>query len=296
MAHGTSGRDYKNGKGDKVLGTEPAARNVMAKFGYEFDDHRLELALERSRDDADRLIKANMGLPGDELHPLKVSRDTVKLSYTSVNPTEMWDPEAVLYLNRYEYWRPNYTTRTNGNAVLKEELFGGKVENTFAVGSGKVTAGVDFGHHDYSTNNYGNNNRQYRNFSTVQLGVYAQGRFEFDNGFNLSTGARYDTHRFTDWNGERFTGSGASVNGTAAYRINDNVEVFAGASRTWLGYVIGDYGYVHARNDAFFTDSNLRTGKAENYKVGANFGGDSWQAGITFFDTRMNHLLNYGST
>lgn len=296
MAHGTDGKNYENGNGKEILGTEPASRNVMAKLGYEFEDHRIELSLERSRDDADRLIKANMGLTGDEVHPLKVSRDTVKLSYTSVNPTDLWDPEVTVYLNQYEYWRPNYTTRTNGNAIFNEELFGGKVQNTFSLGVGKVTAGVDFGQHDYATDNYGNNDRRYRNFSTTQIGAFVQGRFEFDSGFNLSTGARYDAHRFTDSNGERFSDTGASVNGTLSYRFNDNVEVFAGASRTWLGYVIGDYGYIHARNNAFTTDPNLQAGEAENYKIGANFGGDNWQAGITVFDTKLNNLLSYGTS
>ncbi|MDF3852807.1 TonB-dependent receptor domain-containing protein [Paracoccus sp. P2] len=311
MAHGSNGDNYDNGDGKEVLGTEPAARNVLAKLGYEFEGHRIELGLERSRDEADRLIKANMGLAGDEVHPLKVSRDTVKLTYTSTEPTDMWDPEVSLYFSQYEYWRPNYLTlrrdengdptyvsANNGNAIFEEEQFGGKVQNTFTINTGKITAGVDFNQHDYATDNYGagNNNRRYRNFSTSQIGVFAQGRFEFQNGFSLSTGARYDAHRFTDWNGERFSDSGASVNGTLAYRVNDSIEVFAGASRTWLGYVIGDYGYVHARSNAFVTDPNLDTGTAKNLKVGANFNGDAWQAGITVFDTKIDGLLSYESS
>src|SRR5690606_24262432 len=86
------------------------------------------------------------------------------------------------------------------------------------------------------------------------------------------------------------------ANGTLAYRVNDNIEVFAGASRTWLGYVIGDYGYVHARDDAFVTDPDLEAGTAKNLKVGANFNGDAWQAGITFFDTKIDGLLSYESS
>ncbi len=301
MAHATDGDNYDNGDGKEILGTEPAARNVVAKFGYEFDGHRVELGLERSRDDADRLIKANMGLSSDEVHALKVSRDTVRLSYRSTSPTDSWDPEASLYFSQYEYWRPNYATGArgnNGDAIFNEDQFGGKIENTFTLGQGKITAGVDFNQHDYATDNYGDGqgaDQRYRNFSTSQIGAYVQGRFEFANGLNLSTGARYDAQRFNDWNGERFSDSGASLNGTIAWRFNDSFEVFAGASRTWLGYVIGDYGYVHARNAAFATDPDLHTGEAENYKIGANFGGSNWQGGITFFDTKIKGLLSYDS-
>ena len=296
MGNKTDGSDYKSGDGTTVRGSEPASDSLLAKLGYEFEDHRVELNFERSRDSADRLIKMNLGLADDELHPLEVSRDSVKLTYSSTNPTSGWDPEATVYFSQNDYWRDNYSTgRTNGNMILNEDLFGGKLQNTFSVGAGKITAGVDFSQHDYHTDNYGVNERQYRNFSTTQIGAFAQGRFEFDNGVNLSTGARYDAHRFTDWDGNRFSDSGASVNGTVAYALNDNLEFFAGASRTWLGYVIGDYGYVHARTNAFITDPSFTTGDAENIKIGANFGGGNWKGGVTFFDTKLNGLPTYST-
>lgn len=295
MTHGSDGKDYKNGDGDKVLGTAPAARNILSKFGYEFDEHRFELGYERSRDEADRLIKMNMGLTGDELHPLEVSRQTFNFTYKTTAETDLWNPELQLYHSQNDYWRNNYTNRTNGNMILNEDLYGGKFQNTFILDTGKITAGIDGGQHDYHTDNYGMNNRRYRDFYTTQFGLYSQGRFEFDNGFNLSTGGRYDFQRFNDWNNNSFSDSGASVNATLAYKFNDNVEVFAGASRTWLGYVIGDYGYVHARNNAFSTDPNFDAGTAKNFKVGANFGGENWNAGVTLFDTRINGLPVYGT-
>jgi hemoglobin/transferrin/lactoferrin receptor protein len=297
MAHKTDGSDYKSGDGTTVEGTEPAAESIVAKMGYEVEDHRFELSFERSRDEADRLIKMNLGLDGDELHPLKVSRDSVKLSYTSTNPTSSWDPEATIYFSQNDYWRDNYSpTQANGNMILNEDQLGGKVQNTFAVGAGKITAGIDFNQHDYHTDNYGANDRQYRNFSTTQVGAYVQGRFEFDNGFNLSTGARFDASRFTDWDGNRFSDTGASYNATLAYKVNQNLEFFAAGSKTWLGYDLGDYGYIHARTDAFYTDPSFSASEAENIKLGANFGGNNWKGGVTFFDTKLNGLPAYGYT
>lgn len=295
MLHGANGDNYEDGDGNEVLGTEPAALNVLSKFGYEFEDHRIELSYENSRDDAERLIKMNMGLVGDEIYPLRIDRETLKISYTSTNPTANWDPEVTLYLSQHDYWRPNYTTRTNGNMILNEDLFGGKVQNTFDVGLGRVTAGIDFGQHDYHVDNYGNLTPQYRDFSTSQVGAFVQGRFEFDHGISLSTGMRYDSHRFTDWNSDRFTDSGASANATLSWRMNDNVEFFVGASETWLGYVINDYAYLHARDASFITDPDFKPGKAENYKIGANVAGDNWRGGITFFDTRLNNMPDYNS-
>jgi len=296
MGHGVTGGDnYKSGSGLEILGTEPAAQNVLAKLGYETNGHRIDLGYERNRDNADRLIKMNLGLSGDELHPLKVSRDSVNLKYTTTEATDYWDPEITVYYTRNDYWRNNYTPRTNGNMNLNEQLFGGKAQNTFTTDYGKITAGFDVGQHNYHTDNYGNNDRRYRDFDTLQMGAFVQGRFEFDNGFKVSTGARLDHHRFTDWDDNVFSGAGASGNITVAYAINEHIELFAGASSTWLGYVVGDYGYVHARTNAFYTDPDFEPGRAQNLKVGANFGYGDWRGGITLFDTRINGLPEYAT-
>ncbi len=167
----------------------------------------------------------NMGLPGDTEYPLEVARDSVNIKYTRTDATDMWDPEVQFYYNRNDYWRNDYQNRTNGNMILKEDLYGGKLQNTFTIDYGKITAGIDFGKHDYNTDNYGHNDRRYRKFNTQQVGAFTQGRFEFDNGFSLSTGARYDYSRFADWNDEVFSDSGASVNGTLSYKFNEHIEV-----------------------------------------------------------------------
>lgn len=299
MLHGAGGDDYENGSGEKILGTEPAALNVLAKLGYESDGHRFEVNYERSRDEADRLIKMNLGLTGDELHPLEVSRDSVKLSYTSTAATDKWDPEVMVYYSENGYWRPDYANGgrpLNCDMILDEQLFGGKAQNTFTLDKGTITAGVDFGRHGYDTDNYGDNDRQYRDFSTFQAGAFAQGRFEFDNGFKISTGGRLDGQIFRDWDDNDFSGSGVSANGTVSYRFTDAFEVFAGGSRTWLGHVVGDYAYVHARSNTFYTDPNFDPGVATNLKAGANFGGENWNAGVTFFDTRIDGLPEYTGT
>lgn len=300
MANGTDGKDYKDGKGVVSPGTKAAGRNALVKLGFETEGHRLEFGYEHSHDEADRLQRPNLGNPSStSLHPLKVNRDTLKLSYKATETTELWDPEVSLYLSNYGYTRDDYSTDFAGDAIFGEQQFGGKVQNTLQLGFGQITAGVDFNSHGYAVDNYAKPTdtayTRYRDFSTQQMGLYAQGRFEFENGLSLSTGARLDKQRFDDWNGKRFSDSGTSVNGTLAYRLNDRVEVFAGASDSWLGYVVGDYGYLHARVKDFQSAPDLQSGQAKSYKLGANFGGDSWQAGVTLFDTRVRNLFDYGA-
>lgn len=168
---------------------------------------------------------------------------------------------------------------------------------------------MDFSYDDYRIDNYesgeiigrdgvtptGEDVVRIHNIETAQIGSFVQGRFEFDNGIDVSAGLRLDHHRFTDWNGQKFTDSGASVNGTLSYEFAPGYEVFAGASSTWLGYDIGEYGYLHARGSNAITEPDFRAAESENYKIGFNAAQENWTGNITLFDTRLENLPNaYG--
>ncbi|WCR16218.1 TonB-dependent receptor plug domain-containing protein (plasmid) [Paracoccus seriniphilus] len=187
MLHAADGDDYETGDGYTMPGTAPATQGVISKFGYEFEGHRIELAYDYNKDDADRVIKMNMDLGhATDVYPLKVTSNTLSLKYTEVSPTDMWDPEVALYLSRNEYWRPNYATVASGRAIngdmdLQTDVFGGSMKNTFTLGAGTVTAGVDFNSTDYRIDNYGDLEPGVRNMETQQIGAFVQGRFEFDN-------------------------------------------------------------------------------------------------------------------
>ena len=305
MAHGQSGENYKAGNGHEMPGTEPAARGGLMKLGYEAEGHRVELAYEHARDEAERVIKMNMDLNGDRtVHPLKVTRDTLSLTYRTTAPTAIWDPELRLYRSSDGYRRPNYAQgdlaggadRINGDMVLERDSFGGVVKNSFVLPQGTVTAGIDFANDDYSVDNYGDHSTaqpRLRSFSTMQLGAFAQARVEFDSGFDLSTGLRYDHHRLTDWNGRRLAAEGAGANATLSYRINEAVELFAGASHSWMGFDVGEYGLLHARDAGFATDPGYDPATARTYKLGVNASHENWRAGLTFFDIRLDGLAEY---
>ncbi|PZX09436.1 TonB-dependent receptor domain-containing protein [Celeribacter halophilus] len=294
MVSKQDGDNYETGDGEEVLGSAPAAGGILAKVGYEFDTHRIELNYAHDEDKEDRTIKMNLDLSTDDtLYPMEVTRDTISLRYTTTAPTDVWDPEVFLYVSENDYWRPNYVTSGfNGDMDLQEDQFGGKIQNVFTLDAGSITAGVDFNEHDYSVDAYGDNGAGVRNLSTTQLGAYAQARLEFGR-FDISTGARYDFHRFEDWNGERFSDSGGSANATVSYEVVDRVELFAGGSETWLGYNVGEYGFLHARDDPYYTDPDFETAKSRNVKIGLNANFGAFQGGVTYFKTRIEGLSNY---
>lgn len=95
MFHKQDGDDYENGDGETIVGTAPATAGMLAKFGYEFETHRLEFSYQHDQDHADRTIKMNLGLDGDDiLYPMDVTSDRVSLTYNSTSPTALWDPEV----------------------------------------------------------------------------------------------------------------------------------------------------------------------------------------------------------
>ncbi|REG57387.1 hemoglobin/transferrin/lactoferrin receptor protein [Paracoccus versutus] len=292
MVHGTDGKNYENGDGYEVVGTEPGTRGALVKLGYEAEGHRLELAIDHTEDDGDRTIKMNMDLNADKLvYPLTVTRNSVSLKYSSTAPTDAWDPEAMLYITENKYERPDYAPgATNGDMNLKNRTIGGHIKNTYALGPGNITSGIDWAYNDYDVDNYGDTDRRYWTMETMQIGAFVQGRFEFDNGIDLSTGARVDHHRFTDWNGERVSDTGASINGTISYEFAEGYEVFAGASHTWLGYKFGEYALLHARSSDLYVADDFEPSEARNIKLGLNANQGNWTGNLTFFDTRLKNM------
>lgn len=292
MLHATDGKNYKNGDGYEIVGTEPGASGALVKLGYEAEGHRIELALDHTEDDADRTVKMNMDLNADKLvYPMKVARNSVSLKYSSTAPTDSWDPEAMLYVTDNKYERPNYLIDgVNGDMNLQNRTIGGHIKNTYTLGAGSITSGVDWAYNDYDVDNYGDTDRRYWTMETMQVGAFVQGRFEWDNGIDLSTGARVDHQRFTDWNGERLSDTGASVNGTLSYEFSPGYEVFAGASHTWLGYRFGEYALLHARSSDLYTASDFDPSEARNIKLGLSASQDNWSGNLTFFDTRLKGM------
>ncbi|WCR15870.1 TonB-dependent receptor (plasmid) [Paracoccus seriniphilus] len=115
-------------------------------------------------------------------------------------------------------------------------------------------------------------------------------------GIDLSTGMRLDHSRLTDWNNRRLTDEGISVNGTASYEFAPGYELFAGASSTWLGYDVGEYGLLHARDANFVTDPDLEAATARSVKLGLNASQGNWTGNLTFFDTHLVGLGEYDTS
>ncbi len=287
-----NGSDYEDGNGATVLGTAPKLTSGLAKLGLQQPQgHRYELTLEQNRDDTLRTTRMNMDSAGGRVntpYPLKLVRSTATLRYTTTQPTAVYDPEVVLWHNRSDMERPNAFPNANSTDFnVWDKSWGMKAQNSFRIDSGKVTVGVDASHTGVDVERYDdgvNAPKGHIREHDSQQGLYGQARLRF-GALGLSAGARYDRHAMRLQDGAKVSDGGLSGNATLTYLLGDHAEAYVAASRTFLGYQWSQTGYYHARNYA--TAAGYETSTAHNRKLGVNFFGERWKAGIGYFDTRL---------
>ncbi|HEY4664859.1 MAG TPA: TonB-dependent receptor plug domain-containing protein, partial [Comamonas sp.] len=293
-----NGSNYKDGRGIELQGSAPKLTSGLAKLGLQQPEgHRYELTVEQTRDDALRTKKMNLGLEGGaepEVFPLKLVRSTATLRYTTTQATKAYDPEVVLWYNNSDMERPNALPNSNGgDFAATNKSWGFKAQNVLSVDAGKITVGVDSSWTDTDVERYDTTGRpgttNYYQQGLIredaeQHGLYAQARLRYGS-LGISGGLRYDHHAMDLQDGKNVSDGGWSGNTTLSYLLSDNVEAYAAASRTFLGYQPGQIGYYHARD--YVTAANYQTSSSQNRKLGVNFFGDQWKAGIAYFNTRL---------
>ena len=292
MASRQNGSNFEDGAGYTVLGTAPKLTAGLAKLGLQQPQgHRYELTLEQNRDDALRTTRMNMDIASgrpNTLYPLKLVRSTATLKYTTTQASDRYDPEVVLWYNQSDMERPNAVPNANATDFnVWDKAWGFKGQNTWRIAQGKLTAGVDGSHSAVDVERYDdgvNAPKGHLREHDSQQGVYGQARLRF-GAWGLSTGARYDWHTLSTHDGTKSSSHGASGNATLSYLLGEHAEAYVAASRTFLGYQWSQTGYYHARN--YRTVDGYAPSSAHNRKVGLNFFGDGWKAGVGYFDTRV---------
>lgn len=296
MGSRQNGSNYDDGLGRETLGTAPKASGSLAKLGLQLPEgHRIELSMEYNRDKAERALRMNM----DEVRGktqstalLDLKRNTLTAKYTSTQTTAQWDPEVLVWHNDVKFYRPDYDAGNNGDFQADNTAYGFKAQNTFKLGKGKLTAGIDGSRTNLDLDTYQLASSASSLKTTLgvkeredQLGLYAQWRTNWASGLSLSTGARYDWTDFHGQDGSTQSDSGFSGNATLSYLLNEHMEAYVAASRTFLGYQWSQTGLYHARD--YVTADNFQAASSVNKKIGLNFFGERWKAGIGYFDTKL---------
>lgn len=280
-----TGDDYENGDGDVIGGTEPDLEDIFAKVAYTTDSgKRFEFSAEQISDQGLRPFQGGFPRPDfDELtNPNRptsylqaiTERTSYSFTYTDENPQGLWAPTIQLAWNEQ--------LLDAESAQGRNRSLSGKAENRFALGSGVLTAGIDF-FRETATNTGSSANAGEEELSN--LGLYAQMRQDVGSRVSLSYGLRFDSQTFTGATGEEWSSSGVSVNAAADVVLTDRLTLNVGAASVWGGYELNEAALIGLNAAPVYGDQS--TSRATNYRIGLRYEQGPWQAGFALFHTEI---------
>lgn len=289
------GDSYKDGHGDTVVASDLDLVNYLGKLAYEAPTgHRISFSAEHIQDEGIRPFRANFGLiPG---FPIPYSfnetkRDTYTFQYRTTQPTEWFDPEVSFYSNKTTLYRPP----TGGCAVGSVagtciafgrgelESIGGKAQNTFVVGPGKLTTGVDFYRDESIVDHFGTNplyGERLTNF-----GAYAQYRFSPLQHLRISAGARVDVNKLEAADGSDQENTGLSPNIALEYDLTHNWTAKASYGYSFGGVPLYESFLIRGAIPAYASGLDPQYG--QKFKAGLQFTEGGFVAEASYFHTRI---------
>lgn len=299
IASRAKGDDYKNGAGKHEVGTSTDFVSGLAKLGFTANGHKLQGSVEHARDEGVRRLRPNMGIianpTGALMNYTEATRTTVTLNYEATQTTDLFAPKASFYYNDNDLKRPNDNRRPTAhgdfNAYVKS--IGGKLQNTFVIPTGTLTAGVDFYRDKAFVERF-----HYRTNADEEVegvGAFLQARLTPLANLRLSAGVRADHQNYRSVDHKTFKNSGLSPNLSAEYDLTKQITAFGGYSYNWGGLELTEVALYHAGNYRYA--DNLKPTTAHNFRGGLRFvdGGLSLEA--VGFKTMMENPMawNYAA-
>lgn len=287
-----TGDNYDDGDGVEMTGTSANLDARLVKFAYEFDQgHRIELSAQDMTDAEWRNEKANFGPSEGGLQYYDTYRSIISLNYENTQGGGMWDPSFTLGQSKVDIEK--LTPGDDAHGISKTTSF--VLKNRFHLSDREtITAGLDFQDRETTVSgeywNASNGLAETGTEESTFAGIFAQARFEPAANLKVSAGLRYDWVDFkgqdVGMSGERyeFSGEGASGNISVVYDINDALSLRAGYSNVFGGVELGDnFEFWQA-----FDYSGLKSSRAENFVIGADWVQGNWTLGAEVFHTEID--------
>jgi hemoglobin/transferrin/lactoferrin receptor protein len=289
------GDSYKDGRGDTVVATDVDLVNYLGKVAYEAPSgHRFSFSAEHIQDAGIRPFRANFGLiPGFAIPYSfnETTRDTYTFQYRTTKPTEWYDPEISFYSNKNTLYRPPTGSCAIGSVAGtciafgrgEFESIGGKAQNTFVVGSGKLTTGVDFYRDESVVDHFGANPLYGERLTNI--GAFAQYRFSPFRDFRISTGARVDINRLEAADGSEQENTGFSPNFAVEYDLTRNWTAKASYGYSFGGVPLYEAFLIRGAIPAYSAGLDPQYG--QTVKAGLQFKDGGFVAEASYFHTRI---------
>ncbi|WP_432690541.1 TonB-dependent receptor domain-containing protein [Pseudooceanicola sp. C21-150M6] len=292
----SNGDNYEDGAGSVLLGTGADLDNLVAKFAYTTDTgKRLEFSADHTKDAGPRAGQTRDGVNfyirpdfadvgGDVVEVYAESiRRSYTFTYTDEAPDGIWAPTVQLTYNEQEL---------DGDQVTKglNTSLSGTIKNDFMLGSGVLTAGLDFFRDTAEATGAvtaGTDSKE----TLENIGVFAQMRQDIGSRVSLSYGLRADLQRFSTPDGQTFKDGGVSVNFAADVVLTDRLTLNIGAASVWGGYELSEASLINSSSGASvlapWAYSNIRSSRANNARIGLRYDTGPWSASAALFYTEI---------
>ncbi len=293
------GDNYEDGDGNEVIGTDVDLQDYLGKFAFESPTgHRFAFSGQKTGDEGIRPFRNNYAasfIP-DQFSFQEIERQTYTFKYTNTRPTAYFNPEVSFYYNKNSWNRPHpddpspfpfpltcdpgvvsFFCVAYGDAQI--ESIGGKAQNTFEAGPGKLTVGGDFYREESEADHKGGS--QILGERGRDIGIFAQYRAEFFDRLDISVGSRYDWHEFEGADGQSFDTSGASPNISADLEIIKGLTATASYGRSFGGIPLSEVILIRNDNAPFFGAGPFRIIPKYSATLEEQFG-EQVRAGLSY--------------
>ena len=270
--------NYEDGDGNEVTGTADGGENGMGKFAFTGNDGgRFEAFASHLEDEGVRPARPNFAnLPNSTAQPQWISYEdtSVGVSYVDEMPSGMLAPEFSLNYSKTHLDIP----KLNDSVHIESEIetLNGKAANTFDIGMGTITSGIDFYHDEATGGGDTSNNGLAGRFTetTTDIGFFSQARLSLTDRWRVSFGGRGDQQWFEGIDGTDFSEFGLSGNANTEYDITNDLMVYTGLGTSFGGLPLGEsaiYNY-----SAIWDYTGFSPSRSYNAKLGSRVALQDW--------------------
>lgn len=302
--------DWKYPSGEESFGLEGKNKNILVKGTYDISDSQsISFSYDKLVDEGNYLprpnfnTEANAQFTGDGVtFPTEYTRDTITLKY-KLDLNDSVNLDTTIYSNknkleRYETWvgrtpRPTFEGLLEGeventgiNSKAQSNIETGNILHSLTYGAlyDKQTSEVTWAGDKYGVDE-----------SAKTFALYIEDEIDFDNGFILTPGVRYNNYNF-DGSYGKIKDSKFTYGLATEYAVTDNLSLLASATTLYKGVEMVD---VLASNRTLMDETtNLRAETGINKEIGVRYIEDNIGFSLKYFKTNIKDsiITNWSAT
>lgn len=306
--------NWKDGRGVETFGSDGKVNNTLIKVGADLNDkNRISFSYDRLKDEGDYAPRPdfsadyNRARTGDYTYDTEYLRETYTLKH-KLDLGEKLKVDTSLYSNENELERLEYLGGTPVRPPVgidnnRKGLLNGKIK-TVGINS-KAQTNIELGNtlhtltygalYDKQTSKVTWNGKRYgKDEKANTFAIYLEDAIDFNNGFILTPGLRYNNYDFNGAYGD-IEDNEVTYGLAAEYAVNENLTLLASATTLFKGVEMVDVLAANRANVAQNNDLKSETGL--NKEIGFRYiqdsvlGADTIGFAFKYFKTEINDYI-----